>query len=233
MLKQSFIPMHFLFVIVMILIVVSCNRNNELANNRHLENKIDSLEEKILSLEKEISKQHNRADTASLPASSVVSKVSQKTVQAPKTSSIITKPKENEGLSGSTYYYYKTLPHKVSVIVTPWINQKRKVIFFNPFGDTTYVCNDVRMSYSITTRINKFYNNGAVNTITINNNPGASKYWTETYITFDINNNPQWKTVTQKPEINLEEGLNNKYWWNAKAKEWVKQEIIKEQEVSR
>mgnify|MGYP001062778047 FL=1 len=56
-------------------------------------------------------------------------------------------------------------------------------------------------------------------------------YWYETEITFDENNNPLWKREMQFPQESTAQSLNNKWWWNAKNKTWVKQEIIKEQEV--
>lgn len=224
----------FFLAVALSAFIVSCNSYTEQTSNRILENKIDSLSEKILSLEKQIDKQHQRSDTVNEPAPSSISKTKQKVVQLPTKPKVQTTPapssqiKENAGMQGSTFNYCKAPHNKVSVIVTPWENQKRKIILLNPFGDTTYICNDVRMSYTVTTHINKFHQNGAVDLITINNNPGASMYWTETQMTFDINNNPLWKTVIQKPETSLEESLNNKYWWNSKTKEWIKQEIVKE-----
>jgi len=56
-------------------------------------------------------------------------------------------------------------------------------------------------------------------------------YWYETKITFDENNNPLWKEEIEKPEMSIEQNLNNKSWWNAKTKSWIKQEINKEQPV--
>ncbi|MEP7171708.1 MAG: hypothetical protein ABI855_20210, partial [Bacteroidota bacterium] len=138
---------------------------------------------------------------------------------------------DNKNESASVFYYYKDSPKRISVEITPWINGRRKVIFYDPFGKETYRCENVRMSYTITTALKKFHDNGAVAQIEIHNNPGASMYWYETEITFDINNEPQWKTEIQKPEMNLEQSMNNKSYWNANTKQWVKQEIIHEQPV--
>ncbi|MBS1765346.1 MAG: hypothetical protein JSS90_10310 [Bacteroidetes bacterium] len=128
-------------------------------------------------------------------------------------------------------FYYKGLPQKISVEITAWDNGRRTLKFYNPSGEVTYTIEDVRMSYSSITDLKKFYDNGACALIETGMNPGASMYWYEINITFDENNNPLWKEEIEKPEMSLKQNMNNKSWWNAKTKSWVKQEIVKEQEA--
>lgn len=35
----------------------------------------------------------------------------------------------------------------------------------------------------------------------------------------------------QFPQESTEQNLNNRWWWNAKSKNWVRQQIIEEQPV--
>lgn len=141
-------------------------------------------------------------------------------------------PKSNNSFNQGKVYYYQTLAKQKSVEITAWQEDgKRKIYFLNPTGDTTYTIEDIRRSYSYTTELVKFHTGGACALAKISMNPGASMYWYETEITFDENNNPLWKREMQFPQESTAQSLNNKWWWNAKNKTWVKQEIIKEQEV--
>lgn len=49
-------------------------------------------------------------------------------------------------------------------------------------------------------------------------------YWYETQITFDLNNEPQWKTTQQLPETNVE--IKIPEYWDRKSKSWKKQESM-------
>lgn len=212
-----------------------CNNSSE--KNNELLAKIDSLTVKLNTiagpLKKDGSLAHVKKVTNSKPQTSFSQPYSPKQIKNPIEVKPVVKVKKNDKSSnkslGNTFYYFKMHPKGVSVEITPWENGKRKVLFFNPFGDTTYVCYDERLSYIIITQLKKFHENGAVSKIDVHNNPGASLNWYEMEISFDINNNPQWKTVNKGPEMSLEECTNNKYWWNDKSKKWILQEIAKEQ----
>ncbi|MBV6453922.1 MAG: hypothetical protein FNNCIFGK_01159 [Bacteroidia bacterium] len=136
----------------------------------------------------------------------------------------------DERVSGKKFYY-KGLPQRISVEISAWDSGRRTIRFYNPFGEITYKIEDVKMSYSSITELKRMHDNGACALIETGMNPGASMYWYETKITFDENNNPLWKEEIEKPEMSIEQNLNNKSWWNAKTKSWIKQEINKEQPV--
>lgn len=118
-------------------------------------------------------------------------------------------------------YYYKNAK-KLSVVITPWAEGRRKVIFYNPAGYITYTEEDVRLSYHSTTTLHSFHDNGAVSKINIHFNPGASLYMYDTDITFDIDNEPLWRSQRQWPQEKLE--INLPDYWDKNKKVWVKQE---------
>jgi hypothetical protein len=138
-------------------------------------------------------------------------------------------PRDIKGENETAIYYYKGTSKRVSVEITPWVNGRRKIKFYDPFGKITYACDDVRLSFSSVTELKKFHDNGAASQIEIHDNPGASMYWYTMTISFGINNEPQWKTVNKHPQESLEGSMNNKYWWNDKTGQWVKQEVVQEQ----
>lgn len=132
--------------------------------------------------------------------------------------------KPNQPANDTTYHYYSN--KKLSVKITPWVEGKRKIFFYDLKGEQTFSLEDVRMSYSIITHL-QFHPNGAASKAEINNNPGASRYWYETVITFDTDNTPLVKTEQQMPieRIDLE---NLPSFWNKEKQQWIKQEIVKE-----
>jgi ribosomal protein S12 methylthiotransferase accessory factor YcaO len=60
-------------------------------------------------------------------------------------------------------------------------------------------------------------------------NPGASRYWYETEITFSSTNQPLTKVDTQMPMEHLTP--TDKEYWDEKKKQWVKQLTIECQPV--
>ena len=232
-----------------------CTNNSSTEKENLLSIKLDSLSNQINELQEQIVNKKNTNSTvqtkkgaASTPTTSIkkdsaiieqtgpnkpltpikIQPRTQPQVSPQPKKEKITQPATQEN-SVSTFYYYKSSPYKVSVEITRWLNGRRKIIFFDPFGNTTYTCEDARMSYTITTQIKKFHDNGAAALIEVHSNPGASMYWYESHITFGINNEPEWKTDVQKPEMSTEQNMNNKSYWNPKIKHWVKQEVVREQ----
>jgi hypothetical protein len=132
-------------------------------------------------------------------------------------------PEKVEVVTAGEERFYYTSSGKLSLIITPWIDEKRKLIFYDPFGVVQYTQEDVRHSYSIISEVKGFHPNGAVAKISVHNNPGASMYWSEAEITFGLNNDPEWKAVMTYPVQSLEQNLNNHYYWDKKAGTWVKQ----------
>jgi len=124
----------------------------------------------------------------------------------------------------TVFHYYKNMNRKVSVKITPWNNAKRWTILYDPFGNETYRMESVRMSFTISVDL-KFHDNGAVSEAKIHNNPGASMYWYETYITFSINNEPEWKRSERLPLQSLNDIEPHEYWVKA-TKQWKKQEVM-------
>jgi hypothetical protein len=126
--------------------------------------------------------------------------------------------------------FYYSDSKQVSLIIEPWLNDKRKLLFYNHKGELTYTQEDVRMSYSIFTSVKHFHSNGAVKEIEIHLNPGASMYMYQSYITFNEDNIPLWKTDTQHPS-RLEDHMKPPSYWDQKEKVWKQQEVVIEQPV--
>ena len=114
---------------------------------------------------------------------------------------------------------------KLSLVIKPWIEDERKLIFYAPSGEVMYTQEDVRHSYSNISEVNSFHPNGAVAKITVHNNPGASMYWSESVITFNESNEPEWMNVTQYPMRSLEQSMGNTYYWDKTKGSWVKKVI--------
>lgn len=227
---------------ILIICLLACNVSSPNENESMLSRKIDSLSEQVSELQKQMAEKEKQDATDKETVDSIqidsVGKVSapkklitpqQLTPQPTKQKKPLPTPLTVD--NDTTFYYYTGSPKRVSVKVTSWINGRRRVIFYNPYGDITYTCNDARLSYTITTHLKKFHSNGAVALIEIHNNPGASMNWSDTDITFSINNEPQWKTIHKKPVESLEEAMQNKFYWDDKKKDWIKQEIVREQPV--
>ena len=219
-------------------------------DNTLLLQKLDSLQSKLDSLKNEV-QQFNQKDSTSysnrpnekdsVVQQLVIGKNKQKPVVQPRDSQQIKQKQpaqikqvqptpSDERVSGKKFYY-KGLPQRISVEISAWDSGRRTIRFYNPFGEITYKIEDVKMSYSSITELKRMHDNGACALIETGMNPGASMYWYETKITFDENNNPLWKEEIEKPEMSIEQNLNNKSWWNTKTKSWIKQEIIQEQPV--
>lgn len=236
-------------VYVLLIIFYSGCVNN---SDEKLNQKIDSLQQSIKTLEKKLVKQEfqetlQKSETvkvdsvkANQPSAIKRLPITQKVkpqdtlkiTAEKKITPKVTRQKINESNAlGSVFYYYKSSPQKVSVEITPWHDGKRELIFFDPFGNKIYSISDIRRSYSQTTDLVRFHENGACSLAKTTINPGASMYWYETEIIFDENNIPKWKTEFQFPQESSAQNLNNKWWWDEKTNSWVKQEIVKEQPV--
>ncbi len=216
-----------------VMLNICCHSVNDDKTNADLLKKFDSINMELKAINEALKEERQKKITIT---DSVVSK--QSTIRVKKYSNNqmqpvkknIQQPVSQMNLTDhdTVFYYYKSNPKHVSVAVSPWKDGKRSVQFYDPQGNITYTCQDVKMSFSLITQLKIFHENGAIAEIEIHNNPGASMYWYETYITFGINNEPEWKTDIQKPERSLEQYMHNKSFWNKSTKTWVKQEIAKE-----
>ncbi|MBL0316844.1 MAG: hypothetical protein IPP69_14200 [Flavobacteriales bacterium] len=109
----------------------------------------------------------------------------------------------------------------ISLRITPWKSDRRQLIFYDKKGNITYTQDDVRLSYQEVSEVKEFHSNGAVAKIQIHNNPGASRHWSEILITFDQNNEPEWKTIMTYPLESISQTMNNTYRFDRIQKNWV------------
>lgn len=212
----------------------SCNSSSQ-QEQRVLAEKVDSLYAEVSKLKALLEEKKETSDT--LPATpqqkdTSVTLTAKETLKetAPLEKKKPQPPKPTAPQNDTTYHYYDS--GKLSVKITPWSEGKRKLFFYDLKGAQTFELEDVRMSYSITTQL-KFHPNGAASVAEIHTNPGASRYWYETEITFDTANEPLLRYDRQMPQerIDLEENLPS--FWNKQKQQWVKQEIVKETSTPR
>ncbi|MFZ4785840.1 MAG: hypothetical protein ACOYLH_10200 [Flavobacteriales bacterium] len=126
-------------------------------------------------------------------------------------------------VSDTIFYYYKG-NNALSVYITPWVDNKRMVVLFDPFGKETYRFENVQGHMSEVSKITSFHPNGAVAAINHYSNPGASINWADADYTFGINNEPEWMVVHEHPET-LENSMNNSFYWDKKTNSWKRQEV--------
>lgn len=222
------------FVLLFAMVLTACNDQQN--SDERLIQKIDSLQKSVQALNDELNKKE-LPETISKPKlpeiDTLIKKKPNNQIAPLKVSSIPPKLTVTDPPNTIQQYFYKGTPRRLSVKITGWIDGKRTLTFYNPQGEETYVIHDVRMSYSSVSNPEKFHDNGACALVQTHLNPGASMYWNESEISFDENNYPLWKIDIQKPERSLEQNMNNKSWWDAHEKKWIKQETIKEQPVVR
>lgn len=220
----------YFFVPIAFCLLFSCEdekKGNANTVNDKLLQKIDSLSMKLDSISKALVKKDSVPDSMHtnppVPNKTIPEEKKQTEVKQ-KTEPVVKTVKESD----STYYYY-TGTKKKSVVITPWVNGRRKVLFYSPAGKLTYQNEDVRMSWSNITELNSFHPNGAASSVIIHNNPGASMYMYETTISFGTDNEPQYKTSHQIPEEHLEMPVG--FYWDKASQTWKKQETGQQQEI--
>lgn len=226
------------------LLVAACGSGTQTGTQTdQLQREIDSLTSAVRQLSGALQKV--QADTLSPEASSMpeVSGIeapspvvhrevpaqpsSPRITEKPHPSPTIEKPEVIQSLERSKdtiKHWYTMQPRRISVVVTPWKDGRRKWYFYDPFGNITFEQEDVNLSYHVFSDIVRFHDNGAVDQFHVHLNPGASMYMYDTNITFSINNQPEWKTENKHPST-LEEMTNNQSYWDKKTKTWKKQEV--------
>ncbi len=213
-------PLFFLF---------SCYQENHYeSNNDELLRKIDSLQIKVNELNKESKQTHSRDSVIVKENKSekITESPTKKDEPSPKKIIRQTPPSLTVAkIPDSIVHKYDN--GKKSVVEGSFKNDKKKITLYNKKGEITYVFEDVRSSYQISTSL-KFREDGSVESANIHLNPGASINWYETKITFDNDNNPLVKIDTEMP-LSLEKMMNENPWfWNTTKKEWYRQEIVRE-----
>ncbi len=214
-----------------IIILIACGEE-QTTNDAKVQVQLDSINQQLLALREQLKSNDNINDTNALKDSSEIPDVP---LPPPPPSPLTDDRKKNTAPSpvvgeSETAVYYYTGSKKKSVEISPWVDGKRTITLYDPFGKVSYIFSDRNLSYSITTRLVTFHSNGAVQKAVVHNNPGASISWSESQITFSINNEPEWKEVTTYP-VELTIDGNPKYYWDKKQQNWVKQEVVHEQPV--
>ncbi len=217
----------------------SCSLTNENnANDKALLNELrketDSLKNEISRLKKEDKVKEATSDTLlSLRRAKATDTliITKKSVIVKKKVHSVPDIKKNRT---DTIYHFYTNSKNVSVKTDPLNDHrgKRKIRFYDPQGKITFEQEDVFSTYSVSTEIREFHANGAVKSIMIHFNPDASMHWYETIITFDTDNTPLWKEEITYP-LTLESMMDNKFYWDKNKKQWIKQELVKEQPVQK
>lgn len=221
------------FGIVFCIVFYGCTFTYE--NNVHndasleqLKQENDSLKDAINALKKQTTNADTLTNKTLITTAEITASVKDTIGIKHPLPKVTPKSKEQTKKSDTTYYFY-THTKKVSVKMDPGTSYgKRKIRFYNPKGEVMFEQDDVHMSYSISTEIKEFHPNGAVKRIVIHMNPGASMHWYETIISFDTDNTPLWKEEITYP-ITLDNMMDNKSYWDAAKKQWIKQEAVIEQ----
>lgn len=118
---------------------------------------------------------------------------------------------------GDKKFYFEG-SNRLSVKETPWTSDKKRIFIYGKNGHLTYEIEDVRMSYQSVSTVN-FRKDGSVESIDIHENPGASRYWYETHITFSEENMPLEKSTIQYPMDHL--SIEKAMIWDPNSKTWI------------
>lgn len=230
------------FLLIFSIVFYGCNftyenNTNHDATLEQLRRETDSLKNEITMLKEQTNK--DTLDDKSAIVLTDTSTGSKDTVSIkretpkikPVEKKILRKQTQRVKKTDTTFYFY-TNTKKLSVKIDPrnLHGEKIKIRFYDLKGNITFEQEDIFASYSISTDIKEFHSNGAVKRIVIHINPGASMYWYETIITFDEGNTPLWKEEITYP-MTMDNMMNNKSYWDAAKKKWIKQEAVLEQPV--
>ena len=127
-----------------------------------------------------------------------------------------------------TVYVYFKGTKKVSTKVSNWKDSRRELLIYDfTTQQVNLTLKDVRMSYTIFSDI-KYRSDNSVEKILISENPGASMYMYSSTITCNNQNVPEWKTNNTFPPKDLIEASGDSYYWDIKNKQWIKQEVSKD-----
>lgn len=202
------------------------NNTNHTAALEELRKETDSLKMELSKLKKEQNKKDSLENTSFQKMPDVKDSISEKKIiPKKKTQERENAPKQTvHAKKADTIYYFYTNTKKISVKIDPDPRYgKKKIRFYNPKGEVTFEQEDVRKSYSVSTDIKEFHPNGAVKRIVIHFNPDGSMHWYETNMTFDTDNTPLWKEEITYP-LTLDNMMNNKWYWDKKQSQWIRQE---------
>ena len=231
-------PMRYVYFAILVFGFSSCGEDSDksgLADRiAQLERKIEVLEdEKVRNKQSEEAKgnkEEPKKEPKGIPSekdiiSNPKPKIEEKKPSEPKT----TKPPKPA--NDTTYHYY--VNKKVSVKIHPWKDGRRAIELFDLYGKKTFQTEDINLSYSQFNHLS-FHENGGVKKIKQSFNPGASMYMYESVMEFGTTNEPSVMYKSQWP-ASLDEMMEAQipWFWNKRTGQWVKQEIVIEQEVPR
>lgn len=121
----------------------------------------------------------------------------------------------------TTYYYFND--GRLSVKIAPQAD-RQKIWVSHIMGEQIYEFENVRMSYSVSNTLS-FRQDGSLEKVVTNTNPGASRHWYITETVFHTDNEPRYQKSHQMPFDTLMDAVGTTYLWIAKEKRWQKQEI--------
>lgn len=233
---MSAMKKEFALFVILVILLAACAPSDNQKQIDQLFQKMDSLNAVVQSL-----KSNSESDSIS-PAKTFEQKEESRVhaAQSPQplkrqpTASEKEKPKSTDKLTKPggevTVHHYKGLPLRISARISAWgPDGKRQGQLYDPKGNLTFEWEDISHSYSSVSHISSFHPNGAAAKISVSFNPGASMYWYESDITFDINNQPQWKVERTMPPRGIEDAGGQSFFWS--NGQWVPQEAIREQPV--
>ncbi len=111
---------------------------------------------------------------------------------------------------------------KVSVRITPWVEENRTITLYDPTGAVTYTFEDTRRVFSSVTHLS-FREDGSVSQAKTHLNPGASRYMHYSNVTFSNQNEPLERRAWKEPAESLRDDDNVSHWDKATQK-WVRKD---------
>ncbi|MCU0416425.1 MAG: hypothetical protein MUE33_04475 [Cytophagaceae bacterium] len=221
-------------VLFLLMVIFSGCNPTPLESTSILEQRLDSIQKTLDSVLHRLPKDSSflklPTDTTSIqpiPLLSTKKVVEKKQPLLPKKRLEKIEPKKTER---TEELYYFTGTKNPSIRFSPWVEGRRTITLYHPDGSISYTLEDAQLSYSSISRVTRFHPNGAVETLHIDLNPGASMYMYDTDITFDVQNDPLWKRDSQWPS-SLEDQMKAPEYWDRRERRWKKQEIVLEQPV--
>jgi len=222
------IPMNKLLILIVLGFTFSCKSHSPEVKKDN--QKIDSL----ISVINELNNKVTKMDSALQSKNTVVSKVevfkdssnliaNKSLIKVEKTKPVV-EPKIGLKSSNDTVLYLFD-DGRISVKIFPFVEGRQSIIVFKPNGDIAFETENVQLSYHVSNDL-KFRDDGSLELIKSSMNPGASLYWYESVIGFDIDNEPLYKQTFRHPYESVNDAMGEKYLWNKLERKWVKQEII-------
>jgi hypothetical protein len=121
-----------------------------------------------------------------------------------------------------TLFYYLN-DGRISVSLSPWENGRRNIDIYDMHGNVSMTLEEARLSFQVYHEL-VFRENGSLEKVISSMNPGASRYYYRSEISFTGINEPSWKVEEALPAEGLD--YRKKFFWSKKKQDWVQQEVI-------